>query len=111
MIRSIGAMIVVLAFATTALAGPAAVDGWNGGGLPPAIAKARPSAGVPADVPESGIDDCEILRNLTLYTPVGRHAIVGVNPSRVASPQQLGCQQGQPPEAGSPASRPGGPGE
>ncbi|MER2634018.1 MAG: hypothetical protein ABTQ30_09175 [Rhizobiaceae bacterium] len=81
------AIAFMLAVALAVAAGPmvATAADWNGGGLPPSIAKARPSASVPADIPGSRVDTCRLLGAVTVYRPVGHGAIAGVVPSDVLS--------------------------
>lgn len=79
------AFTLVVAFGVALGPKCAVAADWDGGGLPPSIAKARPSASVPADIPGSRVDGCKLLSDVTVYQPVGRRGFVGVVPSDVMS--------------------------
>jgi hypothetical protein len=72
---------------------------WDGGGLPASIAKQRPSASVPANLPGSDEAGCAVLRSITLYQKVRPGTYVEVRPSDTLSP-------GQSDSCGSPAPNP-----
>ncbi|MBK8173797.1 MAG: hypothetical protein IPK66_00400 [Rhodospirillales bacterium] len=61
-------------------------------GLPPAIAKNRPSSSVPADLPGSQAAGCEALNAVTVYQRTGRGTGIGVRPMDLMSPEyRAGC--------------------
>jgi hypothetical protein len=61
----------------------AATDTWGGekaaGGLPPSIAKERPSASLPADLPGSRASGCDLGQSVTIYRRVTPRTALAVD--------------------------------
>lgn len=98
-------LALVAALLVAAAPRPGRAAEWDGGGLPPAIAKPRPSASVPADLPGSRVDPCRLLDGIRVYRRVAPGTYVGVSP-----PNTTDCGTDASPPAASPAMGPEGSG-
>ena len=62
------------------------------GDLPPAIAKQRTSASVPADLPDSRSDPCAVYSGITVFVPGRGSAVAAIDPASLAEAEGLPCR-------------------
>jgi hypothetical protein len=76
------------------------------GDLPPGIAKARPSASVPADLPGSRVDPCAVFAGTEVFVPLRGGALAGVDAGALTGADGGPCAR--PPAAAHPTTATGG---